>query len=220
MDDLPEGDSLLKESERYHHQAEQDHHEALKLAHYLRRSKHNSLFDPNSNALYDPILEEYVLPHRILMELKATEEDIADGIVTREDLLKRRKNESLFSSHSGAMFDPVLHEYTIPGTSMLELKALKDDIIKKHQLFNEMQMRREHNLENCGLYCDPLVHSYRMRELIFKGSSPEDTTPPRVKDKMMLAGAVPSTYRKLNEGDDLMKASVEYQKRMFWTTTE
>lgn len=49
-------DALLQETGRYH-QAENDHQEALKLASFLRRNKHTSLFDPNSGALFDPIIE-------------------------------------------------------------------------------------------------------------------------------------------------------------------
>eukprot|EP01083_Nonionella_stella_P014436 40549_1 len=82
------GDSLLKETERYHEA--HDHHEVIKLATFLRRSKENSLFAPNSQALFDPILEEYILPHSLLMELKAFEEDIAAGVGPREEKLKRR----------------------------------------------------------------------------------------------------------------------------------
>ena len=41
------GDVLFKEAERYHTEAEHDHHEAIKLAQYLKRTKENSLFDPN-----------------------------------------------------------------------------------------------------------------------------------------------------------------------------
>ncbi|KAL7541442.1 hypothetical protein ACHAXR_010935 [Thalassiosira sp. AJA248-18] len=199
------GDSLLREAERYHH-AEHDRHEASQLALHLKRVKHNSLFD-HRNALFDPILEEYVLPKQTLIQLKVLERDIADGgIAPREDLLKRHKNNSLFSSHSGAMFDPVLQEYILPSTTMLELKALKEDMIKKRHLFNEMNMRREHNLQSYELFCDPLVHSSRMRELIFKGSSP--SSPKRAADKIAPSEAVLSEYRKLNAGDDLFNATM------------
>ncbi len=41
----------MQEAQRYHHETDLAHHETLKLARYLRRDKHNSLFDPNANAL-------------------------------------------------------------------------------------------------------------------------------------------------------------------------
>eukprot|EP00581_Thalassiosira_minuscula_P005417 CAMPEP_0183745510 /NCGR_PEP_ID=MMETSP0737-20130205/66281_1 /TAXON_ID=385413 /ORGANISM="Thalassiosira miniscula, Strain CCMP1093" /LENGTH=223 /DNA_ID=CAMNT_0025981185 /DNA_START=564 /DNA_END=1235 /DNA_ORIENTATION=- len=215
---LIEGDSLLAETERYHQQAEEDHHVALNLDQYVRRSKRNSLFDPCSNALFDPVLEEYILPHQLLMHLKAMEES-EEKVALREDLLKRRKNGSLSCPYSGAMFDPVLHEYTLPGTTMLELKALKEDIHKKRQLFNEMQTRREDNLENFGVFCDPLVRTYWMNAILFN-NPPEDATTKEVKEKMKSSDGIASTYRKLNRGDDLMKASNEYHKRMALPTTQ
>lgn len=165
-----------------------------------------------------------------MLQLRALEKDIADGgIGPNEDLLKRHKTNSLFSSRSGAMFDPILQEYVLPGTSMLELKALKDDIINKHQLFTEMKIRMKHNLENYEVLCDPLVHSYRMTDLLFKGKSPTTTTAnvksthvaPRklyqgddllkaTTTRRLEANAKPvlSKYRKLNKGDDLFKATM------------
>lgn len=199
----------MKETERYH-QAEDDRHDALTLALHLRRNKHNSLSDPTGGALFDPLLEEYVLPHVTLMQLKAMEKL---AVCNHEDLLKRTKEGSLFSSHSGATYDPVLQEYVVPDSSMLELKALSEDMVKKRELFHEMKVRREQNLELCELLCDPLVHSYRMRALVFAmGGPPADTITPQeeVKGKITPAEAVPSMYRKLNPGDDLTKATVEY----------
>ena len=203
----------MQEAQRYHHETDHDHHETLKLARYLRRDKHNSLFDPNANALFDPILEEYILPPKTLMQLKALEKDVAEGeVVLREDLLKHHKKGSLFSSHYGAMYDPILQEYILPSTTMMELKALKEDMIKKRQLFEEMKVRRDHNLENYELYCDPLVHGYRMKELMFKGASPATTAtkPMTPFHRMVPIEATPTMYRKVNQGDDLLTAFMAY----------
>lgn len=147
------------------------------------------------------------------MKIKVHDVMVADSgevVVPREDLLKRNKNNSLFSSNSGAMYDPILHEFVLPRTSMLELKALKEDMLKKRQLFIEMKIRRDHNLEFYELYCDPLVNSYRMRDLMFKGSTKSHTDTTYKKDKAMTEATV-STPRKLNQGDDLLRAFMDYE---------
>ena len=202
-----EGDVLFTEVERYHEAAE-----VSKLASCLRRTKDNSLFGPFSEALFDPILEEYVVPHDMLMKIKVHDDMVAyhGEDVVREDLLKRTNNNSLFSSNSGAMYDPILHEYILPSTKIEELKALKEDMLKKRQLFIEMKMRRDHNLEFYELYCDPLVNSYRMRDLMFKGSTKSHTDTTSTKDKVMTEATV-SKPRKLNQGDDLLRAFMDYE---------
>ena len=184
-----------------HHQ--QDDHDASKLAICLRRNKANSLFSPYSEALFDQLLEEYIIPAEVLFELNNYKDAKDHQVVVRDDLLKRHKEGSLFSSRSGAMYDPVLHEYILPTTSMLGLKALRDDMLKKRELFNEMKIRRDQNLRDYELYCDPLVHTYRRKELLFKPSPP-----PHIE--MINLDATPSTYRKLNQGDDLLQAFMNY----------
>ena len=139
------------------------------------------------------------------------EKDIADGrtIKPHEELLKRQKNDSLFSSHSGAMYDPILNEYVLPTTSMMELRALKEDMVKKHHLFDEMKTRRDHNLESYEILCDPLVNSYRRRELLLKGiHAPVICSDCKVSTTIP---ASPSTYRKLAQGDDLFNAFMKYE---------
>lgn len=163
-----------------------------------------SLKDPYADALFDPILEEYILPLKTLMELKALEKNIAEGqVAPLEHLLKRTKIDSLLSS-PGATYDPVLQEYVLPNTTMMELKALKEDMIKKRNIFHEFQCRKENNLQNYELFCDPLVHTYRMRDLLFKGN----TGTPVDAFKATQSKAVLSKYRKLNAGDDLVKATM------------
>ncbi len=162
---------------------------------------------------FDPILEEYILPPKTLMQLRALEKDVAEGeVVLREDLLKHHKKGSLFSSHYGAMYDPILQEYILPSTTMVELKALKEDMTKKRQLFEEMKVRRDHNLENYELYCDPLVHSYRTKELLFQGTSSTTavTKPMATFHKIVPIEASPTMYRKVNQGDDLLDAFMAY----------
>ena len=201
------GDALLNEVERYHH-AEHDQHEAHELALHLRRNKYTSLTDDLSNALFDPILEEYVLPRKTLAQLQALEMGIAAGeVAPKEELLKRRKETSLFSQYGDAMYDPVLQEYVLPGTTMLELQALKEDLIKKRFLFDEMKSRRDHNLESYELLCDPLVRSYRMKELVCRKMTPKPVDVEATKDK-----AIPTKYRKLSCGDDLWNAADAYHK--------
>lgn len=155
-------------------------------------------------------IQEYVLPHKILLELdKALDKSAGTkDVALREDLLKRSKNGSLARS-TEAMYDPILHEYILPSTTMMELKALKDDMIMKRQLFNEMKTRRDHNLENYEIYCDPLVHTYRMRELMFSKKGTSCTTPAK-NDAAVSVKAPLSVYRKLNQGDDLFHAFISY----------
>ncbi len=89
----------------------------------------------------------------------------------------------------------------------MELRALKEDMIKKHHLFDEMKTRRDHNLENYEILCDPLVISYRRRELLLKGIQ----TPITSRNcKASTVPASPSKYRKLAQGDDLFKAFMTY----------
>lgn len=203
---LSKGDPLFSDAQLYH-QAEHDEHETTTLATCLRRKKDNSLDMPNDLS-FDPLLEEYVIPHSV-MQLKGHKK-AKDGVVCQADaaadLLLRHKVNSLTSSHAGALYNPVLHEYIIPNNSMLELEALQDDVVKKRQIFNELQSRRDNNLKAQELLCDPLVHSYRMKELLTRRSSP---TPIAIHKTTV---ATPSTYRKLNGGDNLLSAFMEYDK--------
>jgi len=204
---LSKGDPLFSDAQLYH-QAERDDHETTTLASCLRRKKDNSLDMPNDLS-FDPLLEEYVIPHSVMMQLKG-HKNIKDGVVCQADaaadLLLRHKDNSLTSSHAGALYNPVLHEYIIPNNSMLELEALQDDVVKKRQIFNELQSRRDNNLKAQELLCDPLVHSYRMKELLTRRSSP---TPIAIHKTTV---ATPSTYRKLNRGDELLNAFIDYDK--------
>ena len=204
---LSKADPLFSDAQLYH-QAEHDDHETTTLANCLRRKKDNSLDMPNDLS-FDPLLEEYVIPHSVMMQLKGSHESVKDGVVCQADaaadLLLRHKKNSLTLSHAGALYNPVLHEYIIPNNSMLGLKALQDDVAKKRQIFNELQLRRDDNLKE-KLLCDPLVHSYRMKELLFRRASP---TPMAIHKTTV---ATPSTYRKLNYGDNLLNAFIEYDK--------
>ncbi|KAL7459225.1 hypothetical protein ACHAWC_010904, partial [Mediolabrus comicus] len=73
------GDPLLKAVEEYH---QHDHHPDL--AHrvaqqeevLLKRHKKNSLFTTHIEGTYDPILQEYIVPHQTLVALKAFEDDM------------------------------------------------------------------------------------------------------------------------------------------------
>ena len=250
------GDPLLHESERYH-QAELDHaipcqvalHEGL-----LKRRKNDSLFTSHSEVFFDPILQEYVIPRTSITAIKAFEEDMVkksrlfremstrkQNILTHhtvgphENLLKRDKYNSLFSSHSGAFYDPILHEYILPEASVNELKVLGEDIVKKRQLFREMSVRKRRNLSEQELLCDPLVHPYRLRELMFRSASAhlnrlpativmKSEDAPEVGDPLFIASkkypgkklasvpAVPTKYRKLNAGDPLFSSSKKYHE--------
>ena len=240
------GDPLLKESQRYH-EAEHDHvaEGAHKLAineSLLKRHKRDSLTDAYSGALFDPILQEYVIPYATLSQLKAFEEDMEKKrLIFREmSLSKRHISSSLFSSHTGVLFDPVLQEYVLLKASLSEMKALEEDIKKKRMLFHEMSMRKRKNLSSLELFCDPLVHSYRMKELLFKRTTKTNSSRRHVKmdetkdelhskhcnlnaggprltesdddprKKMVPVPATLSEYRKLNAGDDLFTATMGY----------
>lgn len=214
-DEPSSGDPLLQESLR-HQQQGQDQSEALELARCLRRDKYTSLFSPYRDLVFDPILEEYVIPdEQKLLAMLNKAEPKKCGVEMQEGLLKRGKNESLFSPHSEAMYDPILHEYTLPSESMAQLKALQDDIIMKHKLFSEMKMRRSRNLENNGVHCDPLVHVYRITAVLVSQS--KCAIPSEVKSSpTALSTGEFSVYRKPHCGDDLMKASDDYHKKMYW----
>jgi hypothetical protein len=245
---LQHGDPLLTESVRYH-QSEHDRVEvkarsAAQHESLLKRNKYTSLFDSADGAIYDPILQEYVIPHSSLDMLKALEEDIGHkcklfrelserkkenllrhGVAPHESLLKRTKGNSLFASHCGAFYDPILQEYMIPRASASELHALKEDIAKKYMLFLEMSARKRKNLDDNELYCDQLVHRYRIQDIMLRGKNKTlEPTTFAVKSKFrklaqgdpLLAAtlttkhkvevpAVPCAYRKLNKGDPMLK---------------
>ncbi|KAL7552293.1 hypothetical protein ACHAWF_015525 [Thalassiosira exigua] len=201
------GDPLLRESERYH-QMEHDNHDEKILALHFKRDRHYSLFDPNYEALFDPILEEYVMPAAVLTKPSGSFRTSHGQLPLLPAVLKRTKDNSLLSPQAELTSDPVLHEYVVPDTSMLELKAFRDDVMNKRHLFEEMKMRRDHNLESYELLCDPLVASYRTSELL----APQTPVPPETRGEKKRFPAVSSKFRKNNGGDDLLKATAEHDK--------
>jgi hypothetical protein len=128
---------------------------------------------------------------------------VAQNIALHERVLKRDKHTSLFGSYSGATYDPILHEFVVPKSALSELKAIETDIENKRGLFREMSVRKRHNLDEQELYCDPLVHKYRMKALMF------DRGPKKpLQDHRDIA--TKSIYRKLNKGDPLFTAATQY----------
>lgn len=173
------GDPLLKAVEEYH---QHDHHPDL--AHrvaqqeevLLKRHKKNSLFTTHIEGTYDPLLQEYVMPHQTLVALKAFEDDITKkqalfkemaerrhNLESPEVMLKHTKRGSLH--HPEALYDPVLHEYVVPKEAKLIVHAAEQDKKNKRQLFREMSMRKRQNLDQREFYCDPLVHVYRANDI-------------------------------------------------------
>mmetsp|Transcript_36057 Transcript_36057/g.73530 ORF Transcript_36057/g.73530 Transcript_36057/m.73530 type:complete len:287 (+) Transcript_36057:90-950(+) len=176
------GDPLLTGVEKYH-QDEHDGHPdlatrvALQEGLLLKRHKKNSLFANHLEGTYDPILQEYVVPHQALTTLIAFEEDIKKkealfkemaeqrrhNLESREVLLKHTKRGSLH--HHEALYDPLLHEYVVPKDAILTAHAFEQDKKNKRQLFKEMSLRKRINLDARELFCDPLVHVYRENEI-------------------------------------------------------
>ena len=90
---------------------------------------------------------------------------VTQNLALHERLVKRDKNNSLSACHISALYDPFLHECVLPRTKLSELKDLEVDVAHKRDLFREMSGRKKLNLNERELYCDPLVHSYRMHAL-------------------------------------------------------
>eukprot|EP00985_Skeletonema_marinoi_P009102 scaffold4196_cov98-Skeletonema_marinoi.AAC.3 len=152
------GDPLLTGVEKYH-QDEHDGHPdlatrvALQEGLLLKRHKKNSLFANHLEGTYDPILQEYVVPHQALTTLIAFEEDI-------------KKKQALFKEMAEQpLYDPLLHEYVVPKDAILTAHAFEQDKKNKRQLFKEMSLRKRINLDARELFCDPLVHVYRENEI-------------------------------------------------------
>ena len=172
------GDPLLKTVEEYHR------HDHVDLAHrvaqqeevLLKRHKKNSLFTTHIEGTYDPILQEYVMPHQTLVALKAFEDDMKKkqalfkemaerrhNLESPEVMLKHTKRGSLH--HPEALYDPILHEYVVPKDAKVIVHAVEQDKKNKRQLFREMSMRKRRNLDQREFYCDPLVHVYRANDI-------------------------------------------------------
>jgi len=91
------GDPLLKGVEEYHQHKHDDHPD---LAHrvlskeelLLKRHKKNSLFADHIEGTWDPILQEYVMPHQALIALKAFEEDMEKKKALFKEMAERRHN--------------------------------------------------------------------------------------------------------------------------------
>ena len=128
--------------------------------------------------------------------------DVARNVALHERLLKRNKHNSLFVSHDGSTYDPILREYIMPKAQLAELKSLEADIENKRGIFREMSLRKRKNLTERELYCDPLVNSYRMKALLYG----------RDILQVRRVEASKSTYRKLNQGDPLFSATKKVSK--------
>eukprot|EP00984_Skeletonema_dohrnii_P023511 scaffold12603_cov84-Skeletonema_dohrnii-CCMP3373.AAC.1 len=91
------GDPLLTGVEKYH-QDEHDGHPdlatrvALQEGLLLKRHKKNSLFANHLEGTYDPILQEYVVPHQALTTLIAFEEDIKKKQALFKEMAERKHN--------------------------------------------------------------------------------------------------------------------------------
>lgn len=176
----------------------------------------------------DPLFKEAARYHQAENDHVAT---VATNVAMHERLLKRDKQNSLFAQHAGSCYDPILREYVVPKTTLAELKALEADIDNKRCLFREMSVRKRHNLNEQELYCDPLVNSYRIEELMIGGTKRSPTAkmdaPERSKYRKLMQGdpllaaathyhteepvpPVACTYRKLNAGDELFDAAMKY----------
>lgn len=128
--------------------------------------------------------------------------DVARNVALHERFLLRNKRNSLFASHDGITYDPILREYVMPKAQLAELKSLEADIKNKRRIFREMSLRKRNNLYERELYCDPLVNSYRIKALLFE----RDTL------QVKRVEAPKSTYRKLNQGDPLFTAAENFSK--------
>ncbi len=118
--------------------------------------------------------------------------------------LKRHKEDSLYSALASALYDPILQEYVMP-TGLTEIKALEQDTERKRLLFREMSTRKRKNLDECGIYCDPLVNSYRVDALMFTQGAKFPTKGAEVTT---------SKYRKLFQGDPLLDAIIKHDEKM------
>ncbi len=168
------GDPLLTGVEQYH---QGRHHDlatkvALREGLLLKRHKKDSLVANHLEGIYDPILQEYVLPREALATLIAFEQDIKKKrelfkemaerrhkLESPEVLLKHTKRGSLHRQE--ALYDPILHEYVVPKEALLTAHAFEQDKKNKRQLFKEMSLRKRANLDQREFFCDPLVHVYR-----------------------------------------------------------
>lgn len=148
----------------------------------------------------DPLFKEAQRYHEAETDHVA---EVAQNTALHERVLKRDKHTSLFGSYSGATCDPILHEFVVPKSTLSELKAIETDIENKRGLFREMSVRKRHNLDEQELYCDPLVHKYRVKALML-GRGPKKP----LQDHRDIA--TKSTYRKLNKGDPLFTAATQY----------
>lgn len=175
------GDPLLKGVEKYHQDEHDDHPDlativALQEERLLKHHKKNSLFADHLEGTYDPILQEYVMPHQTLTALLAFEEDMKKkqalfqemderrhNLECPEVLLKYNKRGSLH--HPEALYDPILHEYIVPKEARLIALAIEQDKKNKRQLFEEMSVRKRKNLDERECFCDPLVHVYRANDI-------------------------------------------------------
>ena len=92
------GDPLLKVVEDYHHHEHVGDHPdlasrvALQEDLLLKRHKKNSLFTTHLEGTYDPILQEYVMPHQTLVALKAFEDDMKKKQALFKEMAERRHN--------------------------------------------------------------------------------------------------------------------------------
>jgi hypothetical protein len=152
----------------------------------------------------DPLFKEAERYHQAETDHVA---EVAQNIALHERLLKRDKRNSLFGDYSGTTYDPILREYVLPKSALSELKALESDIGNKRGLFREMSVRKRHNLDEKELYCDPLVHKYRVKALMFERGAKKP-----LQDQIEVA--TKSTFRKLNKGDPLFSAAKQYQMEM------
>ena len=128
----------------------------------------------------DPLFDEVQRYHQVNSDNVA---DVTHNLALHERLVKRNKSNSL--SARLATYDPLLHEYVMPRTNLAQLKLIEVDVANKRELFREMSARKKINLNAREIYCDPLVHPYRMHALC--ASKP--------------------TYCKLNQGDPLFSAT-------------
>lgn len=147
------------------------------------------------DALFDEFERYHEAVHRRNKPCELLEENLMQ--------LKRRKEDSLYSSLSGALYDPILQEYVLP-TGMTEMKALEQDAARKRLLFREMSTRKRKNLLQCEIYCDPLVTSYRVTALMFTRGA-----------KIPVKGeeVTRTKYGKLFQGDPLLDAVVDYEEK-------
>ncbi|KAL3799270.1 hypothetical protein HJC23_012995 [Cyclotella cryptica] len=173
----------------------------------------------------DPLFKETERYHQAENDHFATP---ANTVALHESLFKSNKHNSLRAHYAGSSYDPILREYASPKTTLGELKALEADMDNKRRLFREMCARKRHNLDEQELYCDPLVNSYRIKELMFRGTKRSlkaamDAEMSKYRKRMLAAAKfypaeeafppVACTYRKLNAGDDLFDAAMEYHTK-------